>query len=119
MSDLEMAIKYMRFLFDLADKTLNSQTIDENDLVNINKEIRLAKSRLNLEKYPEISEIREIRLEKASHKTKDLIFWILFFKYKIWISILGKDKKKYFERQEKVKELKNSLSHILFRYAGG
>ncbi|HMV77306.1 MAG TPA: hypothetical protein PL048_02385 [Leptospiraceae bacterium] len=112
-------LDYIRYLLDLCDALLEKEEILQRDTDSFNREVILVKDNIPPKEIPEIETVQQIMIKESFLKKGLNIFtWIQFFSVKLLSRMLYGDIEKTEILKDQLREIRNQLSHILFKYQG-
>lgn len=112
-------LDYIRYLLDLCTALLEKEEILQRDTDSFNREVILVKDNIPPEEIPEIETIHQIMIkESVLRKGLNIFTWIQFFSVKLLSRMLYGDTERTEILKDQLREIRNQLSHILFKYQG-
>lgn len=116
---MELFLKYLRFLLDMADKASRKDYLEEDDIAAINGELARMKERLSEKDFPEIAKLEPIQVEASQHPVSEALEWIIYWKSKLMTQVFGaRDDRAHAARLDGIRDFRNRVSHVLFVYQG-
>lgn len=112
-------LSYIRYLMDLCTTLLEKEEILQREIDAFNREVILVKDNIPPEEIPEIETVRQIIIkESILKKGLNILTWLQFFSVKLISRMLYGNTERTEMLKDQLQEIRNQLSHILFKYQG-